>query len=284
MRSFFRLLAGAALLSVAGASCTSQKAVTYFNSSNPVDSGVLRETAQEGPATVIRKDDILAINVTSISSITPEADPVKVFREGGAPFSITAGQAGGGASGGAAGGGANGGGGYLVDEQGFIDYPVLGKVKLEGLDVRAAKEELARRLKPYIKDPVVEVRILNFKVIVLGEVGRPGTLLAPNHKMTIMEAIAASGDIPITGRKDNVLVIRQNGNQREYGRINLTSREATRSPYWYLQQNDQVIVEPGLVRRQATNNFTQVYLPVFTTVLTTALALYTLVLVNRDNQ
>lgn len=259
---------------VTAASCGGTRRAIYFSNDLRNDSMVRTEPVTTDFQTIIQRDDILAINISSISSITSKeyeaADPVKVFRDGGTQFNVVAAQ----------GSGVNNPG-YLVDEEGFVDYPVLGKIKLAGLTIRQAKEVLATRLKAYIKEPVVEVRIINYKVVVLGEVNRPGTIIAPNHKITILDAIAAAGDIPLSGRKDNVLVIRQEGGNRIEARLNLNSRETFRSPFYYLRQNDIVIVEPGTVRRQATNNFTQIYLPIISGLLSVAVTAYTLIQISR---
>jgi polysaccharide export outer membrane protein len=172
------------------------------------------------------------------------------------------------------GGGSNSSNGFLVDASGYIDYPFLGKVKVGGLTIRQAKDALANRLRSIVKEPVVEIRIVNYRITVLGEVARAGTIIAPNHKMSIIDAIAAAGDIPITGRKDNILVIRENEGTREFARLNLNSREVFTSPYFYLKQNDIVYVEPARIRRQEGNDFFRFYLPTITTLMSTLLAVY----------
>ena len=270
-----RALAFAALYLLTMASCGSTRRAIYFENNDRMDSLVRSVPMNTDFQTVIQKDDILAINVSSVSSIPNEinaqGDPVRPFREGGTQFTLVA----------SPGGGA-GNPGFLVDEAGYIDYPILGKVKVAGLTIRGAKEALAERFKKYLKEPVVEVRIINYKVVVLGEVGRAGTIIAPNHKITILDAIAAAGDIPITGRKDNVLIIRQEDGRRIEGRINLNSSETFNSPFYYLRQNDIVIVEPSTIRRQAANNFTQVYLPIISGLLSLTVTVIGLVLVSRQ--
>jgi polysaccharide export outer membrane protein len=119
-----------------------------------------------------------------------------------------------------------------------------------------------------VKDPVVEVRILNYKVTVYGSVRWPGVVIAPNHRMNVVEAIAAAGDILIEGRKDNVMVIRENAGKREFARVNLNSRNSFANPYFYLKQNDIVYVEAGrLVRQDSHNEFLKFYMPAITSVI-----------------
>lgn len=260
------------------ASCGGTRRAIYFATDDQTDSALRTAAMNTDFQTIIQKDDILAINVSSVSSIPNEinaqVDPVKIFREGGTQFNIVAGQ----------GNAAGSNPGFLVDEEGYIDYPVLGKIKVAGLTIRGAKDALAVRFKKYLKEPVVEVRIINYKVVVLGEVSRPGTIIAPNHKITILDAIAAAGDIPITGRKDNVLVIRQEEGRRIEGRVNLNSRETFNSPFFFLRQNDIVVVEPGTVRRQANNTFTQIYLPLVSTFVGVASLILTFLVLTRQNQ
>ena len=171
--------------------------------------------------------------------------------------------------------------GYLVDEAGNIEYPVLGKIDVKGKTVREIKQLLSSKLASYVKSPVVEVRISNFKVSIVGEVGAPGFIIAPNQRLSILEALAAAGDIRLDGRKDNIMVIRQVGSRQEIGYIDLTKRTAFQSPYYYLKQNDIINVSPSEVRRQEANVFTRVYLPTFTTIISAALATYGIIQISR---
>jgi polysaccharide export outer membrane protein len=261
------------LLSCILFSCAAPRKTIYFRTDAAVDPSVEVQQGNQEYESVIQSDDILAINITSISSMS-DKDPVGIFRDGGTAYNMTAGT-------GTSGGPQNAG--YLVDKEGFIDFPVVGKISVAKQTIRQAKSTIAARLKDYMKDPVVEVRIINYKVIVLGEVGRPGTIIAPNHKINIIEAIAAAGDIPVTGRKDNVLIIRENNGNREFTRLNLNSRDIFKSPYYYLKQNDIISVEASQVRRQESNAFTRVYLPVVTALVSTALSIYGIILISRNN-
>jgi polysaccharide export outer membrane protein len=135
--------------------------------------------------------------------------------------------------------------GYLIDENGNIEFPILGKIKLAGLTRIQATELLKEKLKVYISNPIVNIQILNFKITVLGEVKNPGTFTIPNERITLFEAIGLAGDLNITGVRKNVLVIREeNGVKKEY-RVNLNSKTALNSPVYYLNQNDLVYVEPN---------------------------------------
>ncbi len=135
--------------------------------------------------------------------------------------------------------------GFLVDEEGNIEYPHIGIIHAEGL----TKKQLADSIKSKIPDsslanPSVIVRFMNYRVTVLGEVGHAGTFEIPYEGVSILEAIGLAGDIPLTGKKTNVRVIREINGFREYGTIDLTSRDLFNSPYFHLMQNDIVYVEP----------------------------------------
>ncbi|MBD2542244.1 polysaccharide biosynthesis/export family protein [Coleofasciculus sp. FACHB-SPT36] len=262
--SFFLIVIGA---------CSTPRKTIYFSQGGPGDTVAMTVLSAEAAESTIRPDDILAINVTSISSVTLEKDPVAIFKEGGTTAPVTAVQAGMSQSAVIS--------GYLVDGEGSIDFPVIGKLRVAGLTITQAKEALVKRLSAIVRNPIVEMRITNYKVSVLGEVARPGIVLAPNHKLSVLEALASVGDIPITGRKDNIKIIRNEGGVQHIGVLNLNDRSVFKSPYYYLKQNDIVYVTPTSVRRQETNEFTRVYLPTITTLLSAVLAVYGIVQISR---
>jgi polysaccharide export outer membrane protein len=136
--------------------------------------------------------------------------------------------------------------GYLVDKAGEVELPVLGKVKLAGLTTAQAKEVVRTAALTYFKDPTVSVRYANFKISVTGEVTKPGTYVVPNEKVTILDALALAGDLTIFGKRDNVLLIREeaDGTKTPY-RVNLKKSNIMSSPYYYLRQNDYIYVEPN---------------------------------------
>ena len=134
--------------------------------------------------------------------------------------------------------------GYLVDPNGNIDFPVLGRLNLAGLTVDEAKALLAKQLQPYLKDPVIILRFMNFRFTVLGEVKAPRTISVPGERMTILEALGQAGDLTPYSNREKIMVIRENNGAREFGYINIHSPEVFQSPYFYLQQNDIVYVEP----------------------------------------
>lgn len=153
--------------------------------------------------------------------------------------------------------------GFLVDGDGNIQYPFLGQIKVSGLTKDELKDKLTKALveKKLLVDPILAVRFLNFKVTVLGEVAHPTVVTVPSERISLLEAIGLAGDLTIYAQRDNVLVIRDEGNQKVTQRLNLNSTELFTSPYFYLKSNDVVYVEPNKSKVASTGR-TQVWLPV----------------------
>lgn len=147
--------------------------------------------------------------------------------------------------------------GYVVDNNGDIDLPVLGKIHAAGLSRWALQEKITRELRErdLLKDMVVTIEFMNFKVSVLGEVEYPGTYNIEGDKVTILEAIAMAGDLTIYGLRDEVYVIREENGERQNFKLDLRSKEIFNSPAYYLRQNDIIYVQPNEVRAgQSTIN------------------------------
>ena len=197
---------------------------------------------------IIKPDDLLGITV---SSLNPEANAV--FNKGSFPtastksaYSPTTGRV-----------ADTEGQGYLVDEDGYIDFPVLNKVKLGGLTRKEAQEKLTLELQKYLKDPTVNLRHLNYRITVIGEVNRPSTFTIPNERINILEALGMAGDMTAYGKRENVLLIREVAGERTVTRLNLNGSEILNSPYFYLQQNDVVYVEPVEAKATQASNTTR---------------------------
>ena len=147
--------------------------------------------------------------------------------------------------------------GYVVDNNGDIDFPVLGKIHAAGLSRWALQEKIVRELteRDLLKDMVVTIEFMNFKVSVLGEVKNPGTYSIEGDKVTVLEAIAMAGDLTIYGLRDEVYVIREENGERQNFKLDLRSKEIFNSPAYYLRQNDIIYVQPNEVRSgQSTIN------------------------------
>jgi len=209
-------------------SCTSGKNLRYFPDLK--DGSIQSNTPF--PESVIQKSDILSITV---SSLNPEASAI--FNPGAA------------AAGGAA-AGAAAPQGYLVNTEGNIQFPVIGSIKAEGLTKNQLKDKIAKTLidSKLLLDPIVTIRYMNFRVTVLGEVNHPTVVNVPNEKISLLEALGLAGDMTIYAKRTNVVVIREVNDQKTIKRLNLNSDEIFTSPYYYLQSNDIVYVEPNKTR------------------------------------
>lgn len=137
---------------------------------------------------------------------------------------------------------------YLVNADGEIDFPVVGKVKVAGFTTKKVNENLTKILNPYIKTPIVNIRLTNFKITVLGQVKTPGTYTIPNERITILEAIGLAGDLEIHGKRNNVMLIREQNGKRVFANIDLTNKKLFTSPFFYLSQNDVLYIEPNKVQ------------------------------------
>ena len=144
-------------------------------------------------------------------------------------------------------------GGYIVSPDGTINFPQLGRLKVEGMTRTTLERMLTDTLVKYVMNPVVSVQFINFKVTVLGEVNRPGPIPLSEGKINMLEAIGLSGDLTIYAKRKNILVIREKDGKRELGRVDLTSSDLFSSPYYHLQQNDIVYVEMIDQKLTATN-------------------------------
>ena len=138
---------------------------------------------------------------------------------------------------------------YVVDINGEINFPIIGKIKIGGLKKSEAVALIKEKLQPYLKDPIITIQFLNYKITILGEVQKPGTYTISNEHTSILQALGIAGDLTIYGRRDNVLLIREKeGGKKEYIRIDLTQTDVLSSPFYYLQQNDVIYVEPNKTR------------------------------------
>lgn len=220
-------------------SCAMNKKVPYFQ---PVGQNMTIEGAAQHEARICN-DDQLAITV---SCLEPEAAapfnlPVVAYASPGTKdiYRTPSFQP------------------YLVDIDGNITFPVLGKLHVVGLSKSEAVNLLKQKLEPYIKDPIVTVQFMNYKVTVLGEVNHAGSYNIATERVTMLEALGLAGDMTVYGRRDNVMLIREQANgTKEFVRVDLNAVDLISSPYYYLQQNDVIYVEPNRTRlsRAASTN------------------------------
>ncbi|MGK6351553.1 polysaccharide biosynthesis/export family protein [Parapedobacter sp. DT-150] len=135
--------------------------------------------------------------------------------------------------------------GYLVDKEGQISMPMLGTLKVVGLTTSEVRTLVSEEAARYFKDPTVQVRFANFKITVIGEVTRPATYTVASEKINLLDALGMAGDLTIFGKRENVMLIRDNNGEKEFVRFNLNSYDTFTSPYFYLKQGDVIYVEPG---------------------------------------
>lgn len=166
--------------------------------------------------------------------------------------------------------------GFLVDLNGNVELPLVGFVKVAGLTTSEAAELIKEKAKEYYKSPVVRVRIMSFDVQFMGEIARTGPVNFPAEKVNILEGLAAAGDVPLTGKRSNVLLIRTEGDTKKFIRFDLRSPEIFKSPYFYLRQRDIVYVEPTKFRVQSSDNTIIRSIGIFSAVISVATILLTL--------
>ncbi len=145
---------------------------------------------------------------------------------------------------------------YVVDSKGDINFPVLGKLHVAGLTTEQLQAQLTRDISNDVKDPLVRVELVNFTVVVAGEVMTPSTIQVNRNRFSILDALSAAGDLTPYGERSNILLIREENGERKFVHLNLNSSDLLKSPYFYLQQNDYVYVEPNKIR-QANSRYNQ---------------------------
>lgn len=157
--------------------------------------------------------------------------------------------------------------GYLVDPEGYIEMPLVGKIKIGGLTTVVAKDTISQRLEKFLQYPTVRIYLENFRVIILGEVNRPGVYNVTNEKISIPEALGLAGDLNIYGNREEVMLIREENGIKTYITIDLTSRELFTAPHYYLRSNDILYVSPVKARVAQADNFYRV-MPLIVSTLT----------------
>ena len=213
------------------ASCTSYKNVPYLQ--NPEVVNDYREQLPMYDATIMPKDLLtITVNTSDPEAAAPfnlvVQSPINVARTNSLTQQPSLQQ-------------------YLVNNEGTIDFPVLGRIQVGGLTKNQAEDLIREKLGDYLKEvPIVTVRMSNYKIAVLGEVARPGMFTVNNEKVNIFEALAMAGDLTVWGMRDNVKLIREDAaGKREIINLNLNNAEIVTCPYYYLQQNDILYVSPN---------------------------------------
>jgi len=216
-------------------SCSSSRKTAYFQDINKKSPA--KEPISNYSPMKIETDDILGISVTSLN---PEAS--SVFNYNLNTVSGTNNSTG------------NPVIGYMVDAKGEIQLPLIGNMKVSGYTTSEIRDQIRKKLLNFLKEPVVNIRMVNFKVSVLGDVGRPGSFQIQNERLTVTEAISLAGDLNITALRNNILLVRERDGQREYIPIDLTSKKLFSSPYYYLRNNDVLYIQPGKNKYASVDN------------------------------
>ena len=233
MKKFFLPIVVLTMVVLLG-SCSSGKDVPYFQN---IDEISLAGSKGLYDAKIMPKD-MLTITVST-------TDPAAT-----APFNLSVGN-----TVGASGQLSNGGGnlqGYLVDNDGNINFPVIGHMHVQGMTKSQCQDMIREKLLPYMaatENPIVTVRMSSYRVTVTGEVNRPGVIPVSTEKMSIVEALAQAGDLTVYGKRDNIMLIREDETgQKKMVRLNMNDANLINSPYYYLQQNDIIYVQPNSVK------------------------------------
>ena len=244
MTRFFLGFLSITILVLLFTSCTNTKKVVYFN--NVADATFPGSNAEK--QTPIEPNDILSI---TISSANAEASVPFNLQNNNISRSTTVT------------GSNTESGGYLVNADGTVDLPILGAVKAAGLTKEELKNNITNLIlsQKLLVNPIVDIRYLNYEVTVLGEVARPTVITVPNEKISLLKAIGLAGDLTIYGIRTNVLLIREENGKKITRHIDLTSSNFFNSPYYYLQPNDVVYVEPNKTKI-ATAGRSQQFLPI----------------------
>lgn len=233
VHTFFRFFLPVALVLLM-ASCASPKKIEYFR-----DVEQLPATSSEKYEPVLQADDLLLIIVSSSEPEAAMPYNLNTYITSSAASSESV-------------GGNNRFQTYLIDNDGNISFPVIGKLKMGGLKKSAAVALLETELAKYIKDPIILMRISNYKFSVMGEVARPGVYASDTERTTLPEALSRAGDLTIFGNRKEILVIRENNGVKTHNFVDITSSEFINSPFYYVDQNDVIYVKPNRTRVNAS--------------------------------
>ncbi|NRD23515.1 polysaccharide biosynthesis/export family protein [Winogradskyella litoriviva] len=216
-------------------SCASRKDVIYLQDQQ-LEEGQL---STEPTELKYKPDDILTINVSALDPDTVRPFNLPVVSNN--TFDITSAQ------------GTMQQQSYLVDYNGNIEFPVLGTIKVEGLTRTELTSLLVDKIKVMANDPIVNIRLANFTITVIGEVNRPGTFTMQDERVTLLEALGYANDLTIFGRRKNVKLIREIDGKKKFAYIDLTSINTVNSHLYYLQQNDVIYVEPNRAKIRSSS-------------------------------
>ena len=248
-RSFF-LIAGCIVLALALSGCATSRQINYFQN---IDDAVLKSVGTDYEA-VIKKDDRLTIVVSGPDKSVCAPYNLTINETGSSssvninPEMVTL--------------------SYLVDRNGDIDFPILGKIHVEGMTRNELVNYLAGEIGKDVKDPIVYVAFRNYKITVLGEVRSPGTYTIDSEKVNVLQALGMAGDLNLTAKREDVLLLREVDGVLTHQRIDLRDKAVLESPYFYLQQNDVLYVLPSATRVATATAATSIWGTVLSSITT----------------
>jgi len=257
MKKILVPLLGIVILLLSG--CATSKEILYFQDIEQTTPKVM-QTKYE---TKIKKDDILSIIVSGPDKIVVQPYNLSLS-EGGTSSSYNP---------------ENSVLKYTVDSEGNIDFPILGKIKVEGMTRSELVDYLTQEVSKDVKDPIIYVKVTNYKVTILGEVKAPGTYNINSEKINILEALGVAGDLLLTAQRDNIILIREIDGKQEHFKINLKNSSLLSSPYFYLQQNDVIYVPQSPTRVAQGTMATGLWSIIFSSI-TTIVTVVSLILAN----
>jgi polysaccharide export outer membrane protein len=223
------------------ASCVQHRQLVNFNEGPEFDA---INKVIERQAILVRPDDLLEI---SVQTTDPETSKPFQFNNSINPGSVGTETAANSQI-------------FRVDQNGTIQFPMIGALPVQGLSTSGVRDSLAARLDRYFNAPIINVRLLNFRFSVLGEVRAPGSFTVPNEHTNILEALGMAGDLTNYGNRENILIVRERSGNREFGHLNLHDRSIFQSPYFYLQPGDIVYIEPIKAKVGSTEDGSTKYL------------------------
>jgi polysaccharide export outer membrane protein len=272
--NLFAYSASLVLLACIMSSCGNTRQITYMQ--GKFDTAKLSEIKISEPA--IRKGDLLSIIVYSDNPAATALYNQSLITTGTTSAAASTSSAGGGtgSTAGAINATSPSSPGYLVDEKGNIQFQGLGLLHVEGLTKSQLKDTLDSKLKEYLQNPYYTIRFMNYRFTMLGEISRPGIFSIPGEHVSLLEAIGLAGDMTLYGRRDNILVIRENNGRREWARLDITKPEIMASPYYYLQQNDVVYVEANRKKIVANDQVTTRNVSIAAAVVSTLAIIYSI--------
>lgn len=256
-----------ALMALASSSCVTQQKMAYFKQVDATSADSINARYQPAvePQIIIGDQLFITVAAQDADAAAPFNLPTQVFMTPGSETATTTPSL----------------QYYTVDPEGNINFPILGKLHVAGLRKSEAVRLLTERLSSSLRDPIVNIQFLNYQVTVMGEVNRPGNFKIADERVTILDALAMAGDLTPYGQRHNVLITRENNGKLEFARINLNEAGIFTSPYYFLQQNDVVYVEPNKVRALSSQNIS-LYLSMVTTLASMATVIVSVVNTNTS--